>query len=255
MPIPAGYQETIVTPETSRTIEARWSYVATACGESIILPDGRCDVIFRFNTGRADAPAPIMTGPATRPYSVTFNPNDTWVGVRLRPGSGKLLWRQDIANAEDKVLRGQEVYKRLPSLNALSLTAPTIEDVTSALSTICAFDQTGRSPTTAALALEAIHLSGGRIRIAALAALMNRSTRQLNRIFRSSVGLSAKDYARLVQFHRALGLIQKEGLTIADAGFEAGYADQAHLTRSFQRFGGFSPTEIPTNISLPCLPI
>lgn len=255
MPIPAGYQETIVTPETSRTIEARWSYVATACGESIVLPDGRCDVIFRFNTGRADAPAPIMTGPATRPYSVTFNPNDAWVGVRLRPESGKLLWQQDIANAENKVVRGQEVYKRLPTLIALSFTTPTIESVTSELSTLSALNKPGKEAATAVQALETIHLSGGRIQIAALAALMNRTTRQLNRIFRSSVGLSAKDYARLVQFHRALRLIQKERLSIADAAFEAGYADQAHLTRSFQRFGGFSPAKIPRNISLPGLPI
>lgn len=251
MPIPAGYQETIVTPETSRSIEAYWSYVATARGESIILPDGRCDVIFRYNFGSADAPVPIITGPATLPYSVTFKPDDAWVGVRLRPGNGRLLWQQDLVHAENKVLRGQEVYKRLPALVGLSATIPSVRGITSALCAIPALDETEKSSAMAVRALEIIHLSGGRIRVAALATLMNRTTRQLNRSFRSEIGLCAKDYARLVQFHRALGLVQRERFSLVDSAFEAGYADQAHLTRSFQRFGGFSPARIPRNLSLP----
>jgi transcriptional regulator GlxA family with amidase domain len=102
-------------------------------------------------------------------------------------------------------------------------------------------------------ALDALHVSGGRRRIDELSKYAGCTTRQLNRMFRSNVGLSAKTYAQLVQFHRTLKLIQCERLSITVAAFEGGYADQAHLTRAFQRFGGFTPSNVPHDLSLPML--
>lgn len=251
MHIPAEYNETILTPEASRGVEAHWSYVATCCGESTVLPDGRCDLILRFNIQTDAAPVPVMTGPATRPYHVQFSVGDAWVGVRLRPGSGALLWRHRIAAARDTVIRGNDVYSHVPHLRRLSDAAPAVSTIAESLSVMPELTEAAAVPARVTRAISLIHLSGGRIRIEDLAKSLACSTRHLNRSFSSSVGLATKDYARLVQFHRALALIRHETLTLADAAFESGYADQSHLSRAFQRFGGFSPGRIPGNLTAP----
>ena len=164
--------------------------------------------------------------------------------MRLRPNFGVLLWRERIRDAENAVMRGQDALAIVPTLFAkdeVSLTA-----FAKTIATMTLDERIGR-------ALDVMHASGGRIGIAELAECVGCSTRHLNRIFRSCVGLSAKTYAQLVQFHRTLKLLQQDQHLITDAAYEGGYADHAHLTRSFRRFGGFVPSDIPKELSLPAL--
>jgi AraC-like DNA-binding protein len=94
-------------------------------------------------------------------------------------------------------------------------------------------------------AIDSIHLSGGRLKVSDLAALHHMSERTMRRHFMTDVGLAPKQYARVVQFHRALRLRLDVGLDLMSASLEAGYSDQAHMTRAFAKFGGFGPASIP----------
>jgi len=186
----------------------------------------------------------VITGPATRPYSVTFQPGDTWIGVRLRPEYGVTLWRERLKTAQDTVLRGEDAANLIPEL----CKATGSEDLSAVIK--------GRTPVAESRLprlIDAIHASGGRIRIERLATFAGWSARHLNRVFRDKIGLSVKTYAQLVQFHRTLKLIRLGGLALPAAAYEGGYADQAHLTRAFRRFGGFTPSALPKEISLPTL--
>ncbi len=247
IPIPAGYRETIVTPKSSRHVDAYWSFIAKKAGQSVVLPDGHCDIILEHNAVGAEPPTPIITGPATQPYTVQYAKGDCWLGIRLRPGYGVSVWRQKLISASDTVLRGKEALTLLPALNDLqerNLNLENLSKITEA-STAVQIDH------RLALALEALHVSGGRMRINTIATMAGCTARQINRMFRANVGLSTKIYAQLVQFHRALRLVHSEQLPPASAAFECGYSDQAHLTRAFRRFGGFSPSNIPQDLSQP----
>lgn len=250
IPIPIGYQETIVTPKASRNVEAYWSFTASKHGHSLILPDGRCDIIFRHNIHSTDTPTPVVTGPATQPYAVEYDVGDSWIGMRLRPSSGVALWQGKINNAANYVLRGPKALGLLPELAALNNRSLTQAKLEQALAAI----QLPNVDPRLTRALDALHLSGGRMRIEKLSQFACCSTRHLNRMFRCNVGLTTKTYAQLVQFHRALNLIRSEHLPITDAAFEAGYTDHAHLTRAFRRYGGFFPSKIPQDLSPPMLP-
>lgn len=103
-------------------------------------------------------------------------------------------------------------------------------------------------------AIDILHASGGRLRIDALAKFVACTARHLNRLFRRNVGLSAKTYAQLIQFHRTLKLITSGNVPITAAAFEGGYSDHAHMARTFRRFGGFTPSGIPADLSLPHIP-
>lgn len=186
---------------------------------------------------------PVVTGPATQPYWVDFTAGDTWIGVRLRPENAASLWQGQIDQAQDAVLRGAPATALVRSLATGSA------DLTRVVTTI---STTGGSERLVQV-LDAIHASGGRMQITRLAQFAGGSARHLGRVFRHHIGLSVKTYAQLVQFHRTLKLIRVGRVSLTSAAYEGGYADQSHLTRSFQRFGGFAPSDMPEELSMPTL--
>jgi AraC-like DNA-binding protein len=77
----------------------------------------------------------------------------------------------------------------------------------------------------------------------ALARLEGVTRRQLERDFRSRLGLSPGAFARVARFQRAAAAVSA-GASIADSAALHGYADQAHLTRSFKLYSGLTPREL-----------
>ena len=88
-----------------------------------------------------------------------------------------------------------------------------------------------------------IRASGGRIRVEALASALGCSRRHLVNRFAEDIGAPPKVAARLVRFEtvrRRLGTAP-----LARLAAEAGFADQAHLTREFAALAGAPPTAFP----------
>jgi AraC-like DNA-binding protein len=76
--------------------------------------------------------------------------------------------------------------------------------------------------------------------VAAIAAELALSERQLERRFLLRVGVTPKRFARLARFHRAVSLMDAvPGL--ATVAQHAGYYDQPHFVREFRAFAGTSP--------------
>jgi AraC-like DNA-binding protein len=215
----------------------------------VILPDGRCDIILLGHINSAEPQTPIITGPATTAYTVTYDAGDCWTGIRLRPGNARALWQHRIAEAENAVLFGPDAVDLLPHLLKPDQSALALD----AIDTLLRNKIPSPSYDILHRALDAVHASGGRLSIASLARLAGCTARHLNRVFRTQVGLGTKTYAQLVQFHRTLRLIQKEELPLSSAAAEGGYADHAHLTRAFRRFGGFTPSALPAELAVPSL--
>jgi AraC-like DNA-binding protein len=67
--------------------------------------------------------------------------------------------------------------------------------------------------------------------------------RQLRRRFLDAVGYGPKTLERILRFQRFLRLAQDDG-DLARLALDAGYADQAHLTRECTRLAGLPPTTL-----------
>ncbi|MCE9673988.1 helix-turn-helix domain-containing protein [Myxococcus stipitatus] len=68
------------------------------------------------------------------------------------------------------------------------------------------------------------------------------SERHLRRVFRETVGVSPKAFAKLVRFHRALRAAREdEHANWSSIAADAGYYDQAHLIAEFRAFTGVTP--------------
>lgn len=74
------------------------------------------------------------------------------------------------------------------------------------------------------------------------------SERQIERRIKAFTGQSMRQWKSLIRdeaaFHLAAAKAsQAQGLNLSDLAFEAGYADQAHMSRVVKRLTGFSPAE------------
>jgi methylphosphotriester-DNA--protein-cysteine methyltransferase len=92
-------------------------------------------------------------------------------------------------------------------------------------------------------ALRLLHARGGQLQLRALAHELQISPRQLEREFRTHVGLAPKRYARIVRLHGALRELAATH-SKTDAALAAGLHDQAHLSREARDLTGATLTEL-----------
>ena len=72
---------------------------------------------------------------------------------------------------------------------------------------------------------------------------LDMSLRTVQRRFLRATGLTRGTFEQIKRAQQAVALLQK-GTAITDTIFQAGYADQPHLTRSLKRFVGHTPGQI-----------
>ena len=102
-----------------------------------------------------------------------------------------------------------------------------------------------------AFAYRRLALTGGGVRIAALAGEIGWSRKHLVDRFRSELGIAPKSAARMMRFHQACRLAQtRRAQGWAGIAAESGYADQAHLVREFAALAGESPTAWARRVAL-----
>ncbi|MFT5594759.1 MAG: methylphosphotriester-DNA--protein-cysteine methyltransferase [Oceanicoccus sp.] len=70
------------------------------------------------------------------------------------------------------------------------------------------------------------------------------SLRQIERQFKSQIGLTPKYYQRLIRVKTAIGFIRQcPTINLVDLATEAGFSDQAHMNREFRMLAGMTPKE------------
>jgi len=89
-------------------------------------------------------------------------------------------------------------------------------------------------------------LAHPRMRVEALSHELGLSERQLLRRFRAAVGYGPKTVQRILRFRRFLASIDAAhpDVELARLALDAGYADQAHLTRETTRLAGMPPAAL-----------
>lgn len=89
-------------------------------------------------------------------------------------------------------------------------------------------------------ALTLLDVEVGRAAVADVAHALGVSVRQLERRFLARVGVTPRRYIALRRLERVTTLAQSAP-SLTAAALEAGYYDQSHFIRDFQRFVGASP--------------
>jgi AraC-like DNA-binding protein len=104
--------------------------------------------------------------------------------------------------------------------------------------------QKNQNPTEPRIteSIRRINESGGRIHIDRLASLACLSRKQFERVFLQRVGISPKQFLKIVRFQNALRLkATRHDCTLTELAYDCGYYDQSHMIREFTRLSGQTP--------------
>lgn len=100
------------------------------------------------------------------------------------------------------------------------------------------------------LATNLILNSKGQITVKEVRDRLSIAERTFERHFQREIGVSPKQFARIIQFSFSLNQIREEDYhSLTDISYESGFADQSHFIRTFKRFTGKTPKEIQRQLS------
>jgi AraC-like DNA-binding protein len=229
----------------------RLTDAAPRAGIQTIYPDGRCELIALLGArSRAwdsvigwHEQAPTLYA-AQRICAVQLEARGALddVGVRLQPAASALVTR-DLAPLRDRIV----------DLATLDL------DVSRGLSRAArAFVKGDPAPMWRLLgrladaypldarieqAVARLESTGGSVRVGTLAQAAGWSLRTLQTRFLATVGLSPKEFARLLRLQATLRALGGDA-PLADLACDSGFADQAHATREVKRITGLTPAKL-----------
>ncbi|HEY0054021.1 MAG TPA: helix-turn-helix domain-containing protein [Pedobacter sp.] len=95
---------------------------------------------------------------------------------------------------------------------------------------------------TIAAAIEKILSAKGKLNIGSLCRELNLTERTFERRFINSVGVTAKQFSKIIQFQQSLEqLTMKDYTKLTDIVYSNGFADQSHFIKVFKSFTGKTP--------------
>jgi len=221
----SGYSERLVS---SALACCTWEQRTDASTAQRVVPDACVDLIW-------SGQRLVIAGPDTRARLVALAPGARVVGVRLRPGAAGAVLGLPAPGLRDASPDAADVLGR--------------DQADALLDALCA----GGDPHAILLAAVERRAPGGldplvraavgaldrpQARVAAVAAELGLSARQLQRRVGDAVGYGPKTLARVLRFRRLQALPPAPLVSLA---LEAGYADQAHMTAEVTDLAGIPP--------------
>jgi AraC-like DNA-binding protein len=226
-----------------------------------IPPDGRPEIIVhggdcwaardRDGVLRRQART-LFAGQLTRPMQVVPRGFARIAGAHLRPHGGFDLLRVPQHRYTDRVVDLRSINPMLAATLKKDVAAQTdARAMATALADVLA-EHAQREPVAdAAGKAVAVALAlKGLISVTDLARAANVSARQLERLFRERVGISPKQFVRIVRFQEVLRATRSGPDTLrrhtglggwAAIALEHGFYDQAHFINDFKTFVGRTP--------------
>ncbi len=190
---------------------------------------------------------PRLLGPLTRATVEILPPGLTIVGARFWPGAASPLLGVPADELVDQLVPFDDVWEQASDLSA-RLADAYGPNAALQLLQLDLLRRQARMPPPDSLVAEAVwRLMPWRpTGIGLLTEDLAISASQLRRRFLAEVGIGPKTLQRTLRFQGYLALAQatKHGSLVADLAAEAGYADQAHLSRECVRLTGLTPREL-----------
>lgn len=212
-------------PSRSRYVEVIWKTEDKTDGVYIAPADGCWDLIFITQAGKTRV---LFSGPTTQPTSMEYKAGNKNLGIRFKPGSFMAL---------APALAMRNVVDILPMSDERHFI---LFDHIFAIPNFETADQFVEQLEQRGF-LGSDHVVSAKLKDRTL----RMTDRSVQRHFKEATGMSAKSHQRIEQAQRAVALL-RDGRSPTQAAHEAGYADQAHMTRTLKTLTGRTPAEIVT---------
>lgn len=210
------------------------------------VPSGGVELVCRVGS------VPYIVGPLTEPRVETLEPGSTVVGLRFRPGAAAALLGAPSSEFVDVTVDAAAVWGSAAVRAGERVAEAADPDDAAAAVQELVHGRVAGAAGMDPLVVEAVRrLMPGRRTpdLRSLWSSLSVSERSFRRLCRSTIGVGPKTLHRMLRFQGFLAQAQyalaqgrsptEEGLALLAA--DAGYADQAHLTRECVRLTGVTP--------------
>ena len=241
-----SYVEHFPVPALANSVRTVWVQTAgSAPYEQRHVPTGGVELHWPLG-GR-----PHLLGPLTGPLVESIPAGAAVLGVRFHPGSA-FLAAPSLGDLVDQRVGVDDLGHRWTEpLGEAMLLARTPETALQLLQCwlVRHLSQAGRDPLVDEVVRRLMPWSP--VEVATVADEVGLSSSQLRRRCLQTVGIGPKVLQRTLRFQGFLALAQAGTATgrggadgMAGLAVDAGYADQAHLTREVRRLAGLTPSEM-----------
>jgi AraC-like DNA-binding protein len=235
------YREWLPPPDLREDLVCVWSRQSATRGEVMrILPDACMDLVW------VDGDLEVA-GPDTTAWLSPRPPCGRIVGLRFRPGRAASVLGLDAAEHTDQRVDVEALWGRNGARVREQLAATAHASTATALLLGVVRERLEHAPPSDPAVTAVAHASAytDAPPVHALADELGLSERQLRRRSREAFGYGPKVLARVLRFQRFLRLATGTPPgRLAVAAAEAGYADQAHLTRDTRQLAGLPPAAL-----------
>lgn len=210
-----------------------------------LYADGGSGVIFNFAAplsvnGDTRHQTTLVNGPDLHSTQLQLSGCAQLLGVRFHPGMGFAFL--------DVALDELHFVDRVPGLALDHLTeqlndAPDIETQQHLLeqALLARLHRSAFAPGPAHALLDRIKAASGTATLSPLLNGLGLSQRQLERQFKVLVGVTPKQYSRILRVGQARWQLKQHGDALVDIAYAAGYFDQAHFIHDFKTVVGLTP--------------
>lgn len=247
MPVLAGatgeYGEVRPAAALEEHFRCVWSNALAGHGRGrlAVVPDGCVDITW------IDGELTVA-GPDVVANVSPLDPGSTVIGIRFHPGAAARwlgLPMSELVGARVALrdfwgARAGEIARRIGDAAS---TAERMNALEAALCRLASGYE--RPPPDMGFVFNTLKTESAGPGMSVILERLGVGPRTLRRRCQEAFGYGPKTLDRILRFQRFLGLARHaRGPRLAALAFEAGYADQAHLTREVRRLSGLSPAAI-----------
>ncbi len=249
------YREIPASPEVSHLVLSFWEFLAQGENHEPIVhevfPDG-CISLFYYGNENADVNLLFVNDLSLKTVRTKVFANDVYWGMRFSPAACAKILRVNPSEIQSQPLNESKNFLHITrGLLEKLIYCRNFEEAIKIYEAQIKSLQITRAETDdkIAEAVKTIEENLGEMRVSDIAEAVHLSTRQLERRFKKSAGLSPKQYARARRIRAtAISLVEKSEMNWASRAAEMGFADQAHLTHEFSMLTGRSPNSFAEKV-------
>ena len=215
--------------------------------KEIIIPDGCLDIIFEVNKRTNDYNS-FIVGTMSKPIVTLPDFSEKQIyAIRFNPAGAYSFFRNHLDDFTDLMIDFKSVSKNLEKeLATIFLSEKSLYEKIKHLDRFfLRYFSEWRQNVVIMNSLANIFSAKGNMEIKKLAQDQYVSERHLNRMFKQWIGLSPKEFTKIIRFQNALrNVFLSDKVNWASLATESGYHDQAHLINEFKTFSGITPTQV-----------
>ncbi|WP_299110687.1 AraC family transcriptional regulator [uncultured Winogradskyella sp.] len=220
------------------------------------LPDGTINIVFELTnnpkfiydneTGKiAQKCTDVWFSGVLKDYITISSHHEEMIVLVFKPGAGFPLIHSSVSKYTNQVVPAEQIFGKHILLLLKELKLPT-----SVQEKFLAIEQWLNEQLKAddfyleviRYAINNIESSPTHINLNELSKKMGYSQKQFIQLFKKYVGLTPKQFHRIIRFNEILSVVEnKERISWTTIANDCGYFDQAHFIKDFQSFSGINP--------------